>query len=228
MRKVCRIEVIRRRTIRPNSVEILRTRRVQIDDIRLRLGRRVFRSSRHVRQILNHLARAIAEAPSADGSDKDRCSACCTYFVDERNQVGGEVGHGDVLLGLLIVVPKLDGYVGVVLWRSGFRGRENVSPVAACAEGDGCCAVVAEVLARCAVLERRVEEAIAPAWTRLVVLRMRTVKSVPPPPADCTAVVESPARKKAGGFAFGAATAVDVKVAMVASKESAEKCILTE
>ena len=54
------------------------------------------------------------------------------------------------------------------------------------------------------------------------------VKDVPPPPADCTAVVESPARKNAGGFAFGAATAVDVKVAMVARRGSAEKCMLFE
>lgn len=54
------------------------------------------------------------------------------------------------------------------------------------------------------------------------------VESVPPPPADCTAVVESPARKKAGGFAFGAATAVDVKDANVASRGIVEKCILTE
>lgn len=59
-------------------------------------------------------------------------------------------------------------------------------------------------------------------------MRLRIVESVPPPPADCTAVVESPARKKAGGFAFGAATVVDVRVAMVTSRGSAEKCILTK
>jgi hypothetical protein len=51
-------------------------------------------------------------------------------------------------------------------------------------------------------------------------------KDVPPPPADCTAVVESPARKKAGGFAFGAANAEDVKVAIVARSGRVEKCIL--
>jgi hypothetical protein len=124
-------------------------------------------------------------------------------------------------------MAKLNGYIGVVLRRSRFRGRENVVPVAASAEGDGCCAIVAEVLACCAVLERCVKEAVAPAWRLSVVLRLRIVESVPPPPADCTAVVESPARKKAGGFAFGAATVVDVRVAMVTSRGSAEKCILT-
>lgn len=51
---------------------------------------------------------------------------------------------------------------------------------------------------------------------------------MPPPPADCTAVVESPARKKAGGFALGVATAVDVKDANVASRGIVENCILTE
>lgn len=57
----------------------------------------------------------------------------------------------------------------------------------------------------------------------------RDVRTVPPPPADCTAVVESPARKSAGGLGcFGAASA-DAKVAMVAKSGSVaiEKCILT-
>lgn len=51
--------------------------------------------------------------------------------------------------------------------------------------------------------------------------------NVPPPFDDCTAVVESPARKNAGGFAFGAAIADDVRDAMVARMGSVEKCILT-
>jgi hypothetical protein len=44
--------------------------------------------------------------------------------------------------------------------------------------------------------------------------------NVPPPPVDCTAVVESPARKKAGGFASltfaGAAGALATKATSVA------------
>jgi hypothetical protein len=48
----------------------------------------------------------------------------------------------------------------------------------------------------------------------------RDARTVPPPPADCTAVVESPARKNAGGLdCFGAASA-DAKVAMVARSGS--------
>ena len=54
----------------------------------------------------------------------------------------------------------------------------------------------------------------------------RWIGKVPPPLVDCTAVVESPARKNAGGFAFGAAIAEDVKVAMAARSGNVEKCIL--
>jgi hypothetical protein len=46
--------------------------------------------------------------------------------------------------------------------------------------------------------------------------------SVPPPPADCTAVVESPARKNAGGFALsfaGALETQDTSVANVAKRD---------
>lgn len=57
----------------------------------------------------------------------------------------------------------------------------------------------------------------------------RDARTVPPPPADCTAVVESPARKNAGSLGcFGAASA-DANVAMVVRSGSVAigKCILT-
>jgi hypothetical protein len=50
--------------------------------------------------------------------------------------------------------------------------------------------------------------------------------NIPPPPVDCTAVVESPARKKAGGFAFGAAIAEGMKDARVANRGRVDRCIL--
>ena len=82
-----------------------------------------------------------------------------------------------------------------------------------------------EVLPRGTVLECCVEETIAPACALLVGIVV-DIGYAPPPPADCTAVVESPARKKAGGFGFGAAITEDVKVAMVARSGSVGRYML--
>ena len=51
----------------------------------------------------------------AQGRNEDGCGACFLGFVDESDEVGGELCRADVLVGFLIVVAKLDGHVGCVV-----------------------------------------------------------------------------------------------------------------
>lgn len=150
MRIIRGVQIIRMRVIRPNSIEILLTGRIQINDPRTTLFRRVLRPTHHVRQVLHYLRhprRVVLVTPSTQARDQDRDSRHGTHLLHHLDQVRSEGRDRDVLLGLLVVVPELDRHVGGSGGEGGARGGQDERPVATGAEGDGRGAVVPVVLA---------------------------------------------------------------------------------